>query len=63
MQQTYVTNLQLRRLWHKAHKAGFSKEGLHRMLTLLDLQPTTMTVDQFDTLRMYVNAVNAKKCR
>jgi len=61
MQQTYVTNLQLRLLWHKAHKVGFSKECLRRMLTLLDLQPKTMTVDQFDTLLMYVNAANAKK--
>jgi len=56
-----VTNLQLRLLWHKAHKAGFSKEGLRRMLTLLGLQPKTLTVQQFDTLLMYVNAINAKK--
>ena len=33
------------------------------MLTLVGINPTTMTVQQYDTILMYVNAINAKKFR
>ena len=63
MAEIYVTKRQLRLLWHQAQRVGFSKAGLRTMLKLVGLNPTTMTVEQYDTVRMYVNAINARKFR
>lgn len=63
MSQTYVTNLQLRLLWHKAEKAGFTKQGLRHMVNHVGLNREKMSVKQYDTLLTYVNVVNAKKFR
>jgi hypothetical protein len=61
MPETYVTKLQVRVLWSKAQRVGFTKQGLRAMLTLVGINPKAIPVQQYDTLLMYVNAVNAKK--
>ena len=57
----HLTKAQVRLLWLKARDAGFSKQGLRRMINHVGLRIETMTADQLDTLTMYVNSVNAKK--
>ncbi len=61
MPELCVTKRQRHALWFKAHRVGFSKAGLRAMLTLVGLNPSTMTVHQYDTVRMDVNAINARK--
>ena len=61
MPETFVTKLQLKILWQKAKKEGFTAESLRRMLNLLNLDPKNMSDQEFTTLMLYVNAVNAKK--
>jgi hypothetical protein len=53
------THLQL--LWKKAQKMGFTPDGMRQMLTLLNVNPRTMRLDQLRDLWPYINAINAKK--
>ena len=61
MPPTSATNLQLRLLWDKAKKAGFSAESLRRMLVLLNLHPKTITTKDLRNVWPYVNEINAQK--
>ncbi len=61
MPEIYMTKRQRHALWCKAHRVGFSKAGLCAILTLVGLNSCTMTVHQYDTVRMDVNAINARK--
>jgi hypothetical protein len=53
--------LHLRLLAKRAYKAGFTTQSLYRMLTILNLPPTTLTIDQVRAVLPYVNRRNAPK--
>ena len=53
--------LHLRLLTTRAKEAGFSTQSLYRMLVILNLPTTTLTIDQVRTVLPYVNKINARK--
>ena len=53
--------LHLRLLRRRAQQAGFSTQSLYRMLVILNLPPTTLTIDQVRAVLPYVNRRNAAK--
>jgi hypothetical protein len=53
--------LHLRLLTRRAREAGFSTHSLYRMLTILNLPPAALTLDQVRAVLPYVNRRNAPK--
>ena len=53
--------LHLRLLTKRAKEAGFSTQSLYRMLVILNLPPTMLTIDQVRAVLPYVNKINARK--
>ena len=53
--------LHLRLLTKRAKEAGFSTPSLYRMLTLLNLPPAALNIDQVRAVLPYVNRRNAAK--
>jgi hypothetical protein len=56
-----VTRIHLGLLWEKAKKAGFTPEGLRRLLVIVNLDPRAMIVQDLRELWPYVNEGNARK--
>ena len=53
--------LHLRLLARRASKAGFTTQSLYRMLTILNLSTTKLTIDQVRAVLPYVHRINAAK--
>jgi hypothetical protein len=53
--------IHLRLLTKRAKEAGFTTQSLYRMLVMLNLPPTRLTIDQVRAVLPYVNKINAVK--
>jgi hypothetical protein len=53
--------LYLRLLARRAREAGFTTQSLYYMLTILNLPPSKLTIDQVRAVLPYVNRRNALK--
>ncbi len=58
-----VTREDVRMLWQHAKDAGFTAASFMRMLALINLDSTRMSVQDLTTLMPYVNDLNARKFR